>query len=212
MGILKSGILGPMQNKTGDTVGRMHRDINVITAAYNKSEKPATAAQLQVREKLGMLSNFMSYIDHLIKPGFKQYSKGKDPVNVACSFNYRHAFVSDENGLRLNYPKLMYSRGYILGPESPGLLALPNQIEFNWLPQRQSRYCQHTDMATVLVYNPVKNEFISPAGVTDRYAQGYRLDTPASFSGDTVHCYISFASKDGKQQGNSVYLGELVCI
>lgn len=212
MGILKSGILGPMLNKTGTAVGRMHRNINVISAVPRKTNKPATTAQLEVQDKLGMLSHFLSHIDHLIKPGFKKYSKGKDPVNVACSYNYDHAFLSDETGLKLNYPKLMYSRGYVLEPESPGILALPNQIEFNWLPQRQTKYCQYTDMATVMIYNPDKGDFISMSKVTDRYAQGYVLNIPPTFAGDTVHCYMSFASNDEKLQGNSTYLGELVCI
>ena len=212
MGILKSGILGPMQNKTGSAIGRMHRNINVITGPYRKTNKPATAAQLDVQAKLGMLSSFLNAIDDLIKPGFKQYAKGEDPVNVASSFNYQHAFIKDEAGLRLNYAKLVYSRGYILGPESSGLLALPNKIEFNWLPQRQSKYCQYTDMATVMVYNPVKERFIKLKGVAERYAQGCLFDIPPHFAGDTVHCYISFASKDGKLQGNSTYLGELLCI
>lgn len=212
MGILKSGILGPIRNKTGNTVARMHRNINVITATYRLSNKPATPAQLEIQEKLGMLSSFLNYIGDLIQRGFKQYSKGKDPINVAYSYNYDHAFVRDETGVKLNYPKLVYSRGYITGPESPTLLALPNQIEFNWLPQRQSKYCQYVDMATVMIYNPVKDEFIYQAGITDRYAQGCLLNIPPTFAGDKVHCYMSFASIDGKLQGNSAYLGELLCV
>lgn len=212
MGILDSGILGPVRKKTGPTVARMHRNTNVVMASYRKSNKPPTTAQLEIQHKLGMLSSFLNAIENLVKPGFKQYAKRKDPVNVASSFNYDHAFSSDETGLKLNYPKLVYSRGYILGPESPGLLALPNQIEINWLPQPQSTYCQYTDMATVMVYNPVKNDFVTMAAATDRYAQGYLLDIPSNFAGDNVHCYISFASKDGKLQGNSMYLGELTCI
>lgn len=211
MGILKAGIFGPVVNKTGNASGRMHRDINVISVLPRPSNKPPSASQLENRERFGILSNFLSYIDDLIKTGFKQYAKGIDAINAAVSFNYDHAFISDETGIKLNYPKIMYSRGYILGPESPGLLALPNQIEVNWLPQRQSNYCQFTDLATFLVYNPVKDNFIKRLAVTDRYAQGYVIDIEG-WIGDTVHCYMSFASKDGKKQGNSIYLGEVTII
>ena len=75
---------------------------------------------------------------------------------MASSYNYGYAFLSDGEKLRLNYPALVCSRGYVVPAESPGLLALPAQIEFNWLPQRQPAYCQHTDLATFLVYNPAK--------------------------------------------------------
>lgn len=212
MGILKSGILGPVYNKTGNTVSRMHKNVNVVTVKYKINNKPATSAQLEVQEKLGMLSSFLSKIDELIALGFKHYAKGKDPLNVAYAYNYADAFLKDEAGLKLNYPKIIYSRGYIVPPESPTVLALPGQIEFNWLPQRQSKYCLHTDLATVLVYNPKKEEFITLVGVTDRYAQGYLLDIPTTYSGNTVHCYMSFTSKEDQLQGNSMYLGELVCV
>ncbi|SDL34443.1 hypothetical protein SAMN04487898_117125 [Pedobacter sp. ok626] len=212
MGILKSGIIGPVRNKTGPLVGRMHRSTNVVTAAYRASTKPPTTSQLGAQDKFSLLSSFLSNIDDLIKIGFKQFSKGKDPMNVASAYNYDHAFLATETGFTLNYPQLVYSRGYILPAESPAILPLPKQIEFNWLPQRQSMYCQYTDMATFLVYNPEKGYAISKPLATDRYAQGYLLDLPKEFAGDTVHCYMSFASKDGKLQGNSTYLGQLTCV
>jgi hypothetical protein len=212
MGILKSGIVGPVRNKTGPAVGRMHNGINVVTGPYRASDKPPTALQLDAQGKFGLFSGFLSDIDDLIKVGFKQFSKGKDPVNVASAYNYDHAFLVDETGFTLNYPELMYSRGYILPAESPAMLALPGQIEFNWLPQQQSMYCQYTDMATFLVYNPAKGYSVKKTLATDRYAQGYMLDLREDFVGDPVHCYMSFASKDGKLQGNSTYLGQLTCV
>lgn len=212
MGILKSGMHGPTRNKIGPSITRVHRNINVITASYRKSNKAPTTGQLDVQAKLGLLSSFFSHIDDLIKIGFKHYAKGKNPVNVASSYNYDHAFLSSGEKLTLNYPALVYSRGYIIPAESPGLLALPAQIEFNWLPQRQSAYCQYTDLATFLVYNPAKQKSIRRVAITDRYAQGYVFDLPPVFAGDIVHCYMNFASKDGKLQGASVYLGELTCI
>ncbi|WEK18972.1 MAG: DUF6266 family protein [Candidatus Pedobacter colombiensis] len=212
MGILKSGINGPVRNKTGSSVARMHRNINVVTGAYRKSNKPPTALQLEAQAKFSLLSSFLGSIDDLVKTGFKQYSKGKDPINVASSYNFNHAFLVDGTDFTLNYPELVYSRGYIVPAESPGVLTLPAQIGFNWLPQRQSTYCRYTDLATFLIYNPAKKMAFRRALVTDRYAQGHLLDVPPNFAGDTVHCYMSFASKDGKLQGNSIYVGELICV
>jgi hypothetical protein len=212
MGILKSGILGPMTNKTGPTTGRMYRGMNVVTAAYRKSNKPPTSLQIDVQAKFGLLNNFLSNIENLVKIGFKQFAKRKDPLNVAYSYNFEHAFLSEDTGFRLNYPELVYSRGYILPAESPALQALPAQIEFSWLPQRQSTYCQYTDRATFLVYNPTNGRAVMKALVTDRYAQGYVVDLPQDYLGDTVHCYLSFASADGKLQGDSRYVGAVVCI
>jgi hypothetical protein len=212
MGILKAGILGPIVNKTGPTTSRMHRGINVATAAYRTKKRPATALQSDSRKKFGLLNGFLRRVEQLISVGFKHFAKGKDPINVAFSYNFEHAFVIGNTGIQLNYPALMYSRGYILAPESPTVLALPAQIEFNWLPQPQSAYCQFTDLATFMVYNPKKKQAFKKVLATDRYAQGYLLDLPQDFIGHKVHCYMSFASKDGKLQGNSIYIGEVTCI
>jgi hypothetical protein len=35
------------------------------------------------------------------------------------------------------------------------------------------------------------------------------MEIPADHLGDTVHCYISFASANGKLQGDSLYVGEI---
>lgn len=212
MGILKGGLLGPVVNKTGNSFSRMHRNINVVSVLPRPSNEPPSDAQKESRGRFGTLSAFLNSIDHLIRTGFKHYSKGKDPVNVALSYNYDHAFIVSESEITLNYPKLMYSRGYISEPESPGLLALSNQIEFNWLPQRQSNYCKFTDMATFMVYNPAKEQFAIRIAASERYAQGFILDISHHWAGDIVHCYMSFSSKDGKLQGNSMYVGELTCI
>lgn len=212
MGILKSGIFGPMTNKTGPATGRMYRGTNVITSAYRKSNKPPTSSQIDNQAKFGTLNSFLSNIENLIRIGFKQFAKRKDPLNVAYSYNYDHAFLSTDTEFDLNYPELVYSRGYILPPESPAVFALPAQIEFNWLPQCQSKYCQFADLATFMVYNPTKEHAFKKIGVTDRYEQGYLLDLPKHYLGDSVHCYMSFASKDGKMQGNSMYIGEVLCI
>jgi hypothetical protein len=212
MGILKGGILGPIVNKVGNASGRMHRDTNVISTLPRPSNEPPSTAQKEKREKFGLLSSFLSQIDDLIKTGFKQYSKGKDPVNVAYSYNYNHAFIVNEAGIHLNYPAIKYSRGYIVEPESPTLLPLTDQVEFNWLPQRQSNYCQYTDLATFLVYNPAKEIAIRQVAATDRYEQGHLLTIPKNWADDTVHCYMNFSTKDGKLQGNSIYVGELACI
>jgi hypothetical protein len=212
MGILKSGILGPMTNKTGPVSGRMYRGVNVLSAAHRKSNKPTTALQIDAQAKFGLLNSFLSDIENLVRIGFKQFAKGKDPLNVAYSYNYGYAFLSTATALELNYPELVYSRGYILPPESPAILALPAQIEFNWLPQRQSNHCQFTDLATVMVYNPTKKHAFKKIGITDRYEQGYLMDLPLDYAGDIVHCYMSFASKDGKMQGNSMYLGQVLCV
>jgi len=210
MGILKSGPFGPFYNKTGPIVGRRHRKQNVITALPHTSSKPFTAAQLESQLKLGLLNSFLSDIDQLVNVGFKAVTKNNSPVNEAFSYNYDHAFVKDENGFLIDYPKMIYSRGHIVTPESPQVEVNAGSITFSWLPQNQSVYCQFTDLASFLVYNPAKDKHVMLLNVTNRYAQGYTIEMPPDYSGDTVHCYMNFASANQKKNGDSMYVAALV--
>lgn len=212
MGILKSGILGPIINKTGPTSGRIRRGQNVISGARKKrrGKKKNTPLQLEAQAKFALLSDFLSLIKDLTEHGFKHFARGKDPVNVAYSYNFPHAFLNNSSDFSLNYPELVYSRGYILPPESPAVQIIDRSIEFTWLPQRQSIYCQLTDIATFLVYDPIAKRALKNIAVTDRDSQHYRINLPTVCLGHPLHCYMSFQSKDGKLQGNSMYIAEII--
>jgi len=210
MGILRSGPFGPFRKKTGPIVGRGHMGQNVITALHHTSTKTPTAKQIESQLKLALLNSFLSKINDLVDIGFKKQVKHNSAVNAAFSHNYKHAFIREQEELKLNYPQLVYSIGHIMGAESPTVLALPAQLEFNWLPQNQSAYCQFTDLASFLVYSPATGLAIIEMGSVNRYAQGFLLDLPKGYIGHNLHCYMSFASKDGKLQGNSSYIGEVI--
>lgn len=212
MGILKSGVLGPFRNKVGPAIGRRHMSQNLLLPLPHPSNKPATAKQLEAQEKLGLLSSFLNRIDKLVNPGFKAYTKHNSPVNAAFKYNYDHAFVKQGETFLLNYPKLVYSRGHILAPEGAALSSAGSKITFSWQPQNQSAYCQFSDKASFLVFNAVKEKgfVIILQHTVNRYAGSFELEVPEDFAGHPVHCYMSFSSADGKKQGDSLYVGEVV--
>jgi len=212
MGIQKSGIIGPFRNKVGPAVGRRHRGQDLIVPLPRLSTKPATGKQLEKRHLFGLLNTFLSMIDSLVNPGFKAYVKNNSPVNAAFSYNYDHAFVKEGDAYRLNYPKLVYSRGHIVTPEGAQVVSAGGKITFSWEQQNQSAYCQYTDLASFMVYNPAKDDFLVLRGKANRRAQSFEMEMPVEHSGDTVHCYMSFASADGKLQGDSWYVAEIVVV
>lgn len=190
----------------------MYRGQNVISGARKKSKgkKKITSLQLETRVKFALLIDFLSLTKDLTENGFKHFARSKDPANVAYSYNFPHAFLADKSDFGLNYPELVYSRGYILPPESPVVQIIDRSIEFTWLPQRQSAYCKFTDMATFLIYDPIAKRAVKNIAVTDRDSQHYRINLPTVCLGHPLHCYMSFQSKDGKLQGNSMYIAEVI--
>lgn len=211
MGILSSGLLGPVRNKVGPSVSRMHKGKNVVTALYRKNNKPQTAEQLEAQAKFGLLNSFLKDIEDLIKPGFKKYAKHKNEVNAAFEFNFPHAFIITEDVLSINFPEIKYSRGRIATPDDPAVDTLSNQLNFSWLQQQQYPSCQFTDLASILIYNADKHTHLQLIGVAERYAGNYLADIPEYWAGHTLHCYISFASANGKLAGDSTYIGAFIC-
>jgi len=137
------------------------------------------------------------------------YNSNRRPLNVANSYNYENAFVMEEDHYLLNYPKILYSRGHVETPDSAKAALDAGSIKFNWLPQNQSVYCQYTDLASFLVYNPAKHKAVIAINAIDRYSLEYSIVLPADFEGGTVHCYMNFASANGKVMGDSVYVGAI---
>lgn len=152
----------------------------------------------------------MQEIDALVNTGFKRYTKNNSEVNAAVSYNYDHAFIGEGENIVLNYPDLVYIRGHMLTPESPEVACEAGSITFRWLPQNQSAYCQFTDRASFLIYNPAKQMSVIFQNVTNRYAQGHTLEMPVGFIGDTVHCYMNFNAADGKKNGDSTYVAAVL--
>lgn len=216
MGILKSGILGPLKNKTGSVIGRSHRGQNVVTSLYHVSTRAPSDKQLDERYKFGMLNSFLKDIGKLVDVGFKRYAKVKSAGNVAFSYNVEHAFILEEaDGVwKLNFPALVYSRGDIETPDGGLVVAsyaeAGNDLVVSWEAQQQSVYCRYNDLGSFLLYNATKSCALIRMDACKRSVLTHSVRLPANYIGDVLHCYMNFSSADGKQAGNSVYLGEVV--
>ncbi len=209
MGIIPSGILGPVYNKTGAVVGRKKGKINTVSGLPRKTPRVATTPQALSRNKLGMLSEFFCSISALINAGFKAYKKNGSARNAAHSYNSEHAFISGENGvIKLNYPKLVLSRGSVVAPFVRTVKKLDNQIIFEWMAQPQSQYCLADDKASFLIVDEDKEGrtrlFMNQVR---RDALSFSINLEPKMANHTYHCYFCFSSSEGKITGNSVYLG-----
>ena len=210
MGILDSGLLGPVRKKTGPAIGRVHNGQNVISALYRKSTKPRTQGQLDSQIKLGLLNGYLSMIDVLVKPGFAAYTKkNRSPVNAAFSYNYDYAFLQEGDQWLLDYPKIVYSRGDILAPDVAEVEHVEGMIRFSWLPQRQSTYCQFTDLASFLFIDPSDEHGLILQYQVTRNTLKFETAVHESEIGRTFHCFMNLCSADGKKQGDSMYVGEV---
>jgi len=213
MGKLSRGILGGFQGQTGTVYGTFWRLMDLIKAMPRKVKRAATAAQLPVQYKLSIMTAMLSGISEIIKKGFQDTPRPKSPMNAAVAYNIANAITGVYPALTIDFSKFMFSQGKLAKPNAieveDGVAA--GSIKFSWLASAPGTPNSNLDdTLTFLVYNPDKAEYVVITGVTLRSALSYELLTPGHFSGDTVQCYASTVSKDGKLVSNSVYIGQMV--
>jgi len=212
-GFLSGGPYYHLVGRTGNNVGRVRGGKNVFSMRPHPSSKPPTELQLDVREQFSLIVSILKWITVLIRVGFQDRNGGESAMNAAVSYNYRNAITGVSPNYVIDYPKMMYSQGLLSEAAAPEVEAMvANKVTFSWGTALESGLGSLTDLATVLVYNPAKDRFVPMAGAAARSVQVYELSLPATFSGDLLHCYISFVAVGGKVVSNSVYVGSVTAM
>ena len=213
MGILRSGILGPLQNTTGAVVTKIVNGQNISTGKYRISEKRKEGSEKQNvnRANFTLLNDFLKDIQDLVEQGFKKRQKKQSAINAAYQYNYADAFLGEGENVVLDYPKIVYSIGNVEPPESPVLSSSNGNIIVSWYDMPQSKFCQYSDLGSLLIYDQTGDECATYCGYCKRGSLEVVLKLE-TWEGKEVHCFMNFDSADGKRQGQSVYLGKITIV
>ncbi|WP_316814278.1 DUF6266 family protein [Pedobacter heparinus] len=214
MGIQHWGAFGGFQRKTGALVGHWTNGQNVITAIPHPSQNPPTVPQLNMRAKFRTVVAFSRRLTPLIRVGYQNAHKEKQSAfNAAFVDNYANAVTGIAPNYLIDYPNFAYSKGQLSnGYNAEVVTAIADTVQFTWLATLATGIGGPTDMATLVVYNPVKNQLVTLVGAAARSALTYSMLVPGDFSGDDVHCWISFVSANGKMASDSFYVGEFTVV
>jgi hypothetical protein len=208
MGIIRQGIFGGFEKRTGGLVGRRMRGRSLISAPQHKSAKGRSQAQLDQQLKFELVLTFLSRFRHLIANGFRHAAGKGNAFNAAVKYNFRNNIIIGASpDYVIDYPKLVYSRGSLAGPNAPMVSLGVNMLTVTWLPEAQSQFNRYLDKANFLVYCPDKKMALVYPDRTFRSSLGYNLPLPVNLGGFPLHVYMSFISVDGREVSNSEYLG-----
>lgn len=199
MGIIGQGILGGFRKKVGPVVGAFHGDLNTMRAMPRVSNKPPTDKQRVSRTKFGLVTGFLIYMAEMIEEFYKGTGT-TSPMNEAVSYHVKNAVTGVAPNFTIDYTKLQFSKGALRVPSSYSVdTTASGKIDFNWvLDGMDSRYKDGTDMINVMVYNPVKDQFVTMMSAAPRSAMTYVLPLPLEFIGDSIYCYFNFSSTKRK--------------
>lgn len=196
MGIITGGILGGFSNKTGAVIGARWRKRDVIKGLPRKSNKQATASQIEQRLKFGLVTGFLRYLKTWILMAYRPGPGSSSPMNEAVAYHLANAVKGVAPNFTFDYTKLLVSSGNLQNPLVYAVDTVePAKIDFSWTDDRVDTDDNHsTDMINVLVYNPTKQRFVTVMAAAPRSAEKFVLPVPLYFSGDEVYCYFSFTS------------------
>jgi hypothetical protein len=129
-------------------------------------------------------------------------------MNDAVAYNLRNAITGVSPDFSIDLPKLSFSRGKLIAPKSISTQPVAGaKITFTWTASDEvQKLTNPADMLMVLVYNPLKNEFVTRMGITPRSALTYTIQLPLDFTGDEVHTYLALEGIEGKVS-DSIYAG-----
>lgn len=207
MGRIKKGILGGFSGKVGTVVGASWRGIDYMRSLPETSKKPASPAQLAQQNKMALFRGFLLGLDDIIERCFQNIEK-YTPMNDALSNNMLNAVAGIFPDQSIAFDQLLFSKGELLGSwMAKAIPVADNTIDFSWENGSYSPLRSATDQVTVVVYDPVEQQFCKLENAALRSEKIARLILPETFSGHGVHCYLSFYSEGRKIASTNEYLG-----
>ncbi len=218
MGTIKKGILGGVSGAVGNVVGANWNGIDYLRIKPADVSNPNTNLQSTQRLKFAAVLRFLQPMTEFIRIGFKAYAVKMSAFNAAFSFNFHHALTGDYPDFAIDYPKAMVSRGNL--PEAINAACSSDvaaKVNLTWANDAGGNSADDTDTALVVLFNPATHKafYVLNAGI--RADETAEVNVPVDFSGETVHCYITFMAIGSALNGqvknsisNSVYAGSVV--
>ncbi|NRF41189.1 DUF6266 family protein [Pedobacter foliorum] len=130
---------------------------------------------------------------------------------MATSLHLNEAVVGKGPDYTIDFKKAVFSRGELLVSWILEILCLiDGLLTIKWAYAPESVYCKDNDRANFIVYNPIKEQFVTFENSAERSDNEVSLQLPGNFTGDLVHCWMGYVNDAGDKVSTSVYLGEMV--
>ena len=207
MGTIKQGILGGFSGKVGTVVGSSWKGISYMRGRAQSVRNPRTEGQVEQRSKFALTLNFLKPITAYIRTGYKTYANKQTAFNAAMSYIVKNAIGGTSPNYDLDFSSVLVSRGSLTQPANTNVSVASGKAAISWTDNSGQGDAQSTDVAMPLAFNTDKGEAVFSTAAATRVDQSAELNFPADWNGDTVELYIGFASADGINVANSVYLG-----
>jgi hypothetical protein len=212
MAILKIESNRGFIGRVGNTVTYLLNG-QIVKRKIGKNSKEPTIAQLSIRQRTKIITQFLNPVKEYINMGFEfeaRLVQKKNPHNIATSYNWLNAVTGIYPDQKIDFSKVLLSRGKIPVTNSIDVKFADNRITFKWDETIINERMKGTDRVILLAYLPQENRAISLIGGAERLEGAEHLIIPECNEGVHMETYVSFVSADYKNISNSVYCGSFI--
>lgn len=208
MGRVKKGILDGFEGTVGTVVGSNWRGVEYMRSKPKKRTGAPSDAQIEQQAKFKLASTFTQSMNDLLTLGFKDFATKMTGTNYALSGIIQNAIIGTYPEFKIDYSKVLISRGNLPKAKSPVVTAEANSIiKFTWENNAGKKASKANDQAILVAYCPELLEADYVFGPARDAGTG-TLDV-VEFKGKVVHTWLMFMSANGKLMATSVYTGEV---
>jgi Family of unknown function (DUF6266) len=213
MATFNKGILGGFSGKVGTIVGSNYRGLDVIRSLPKKTSRKPSEKQLIVQAKFSLIAHFLAPLKPLLTAYFGQPAAEKSRMNLAFSYHRREAIIGTYPDFELDYQKVIICKGDLLQVEQPAVSPQAGaEMKYTWQDNSGEGEAKATDMILVVVYNPTRELYSYKELAAQRDAIVFTLALPDTWTGETVHTWLSVVNAAETKWASSVYLGSAVLI
>src|SRR5690606_15515817 len=179
-----NGPLGGFSGKLGTVVGTTWRGQNVMRSLPEPSTKKFSAAQLLQQLRLKTIQEFLGPMKGLLCETFGSKTGKNPPYNNAMSYHMNEALLQTEDGVAINYPKVLIAKGGLCAMEQAVLQnTAPQTFTLTWLDNSNQALAYPNDLLIVVGYCPTFKQFEYFINTHQRSDTTCELVMPAAFEG-----------------------------
>ena len=213
MARISKGILGGFSGKVGTVVGANFRGKDIIRSVPKKSDRKPTEAQALQQAKFKLVIQFLQPLKVIQTKYFGQSSGVKSKVNLAASYMLENAILVVAEIPQLIFNKILITKGELAGFQNPDVTPAAGRVlDFTWEDNSLQGNAKATDVANVVCYNEILNEFQVFNTAATRADGAAQVTLPGYFGGLDVQVWIYFNNEQQKLACNSPYLGLITLI
>ena len=209
MGKIKQGILGGFNGTVGTVIGASWKGISYMRGKAQSIKNPNTQLQKGQRSKFAIALAFIQQIKAIVDIGYKGLANKQSAFNAAMSHVLKNGITGTAPNYALDYANILVAQGSLAPAKSATATSANGKVTFTWSDNSANGEGSANDVALVLLYNEDKEEAIINTDAALREDELFERNTPAAWTGDTVHPYIAFLAEDGASVSDSIHLASV---